>query len=187
MRHIILITNAESKKEFRFLNPLTEKEAKEAFIPNNCRIVKNGDVSNNLILGIPLINDGIIPLIFDTSEAFVEYTPDKRAGNLVLAVSLLITGYCQNSLKTKSKFSLSKACALQERLELLQERAISHNELLKDFLDIERNRKNPFIITDQITLKFEKLKESRSSLLSIVSDVESLLGKKEASVLSEFK
>lgn len=187
MNYILLAKDKETKKEYRFFNPITEDDAKKLFVPKNCRLVKEGDVPAEEILKIPLINDGITPLTFDVSEAFVEYSVDKRAGNIVIAVTLLVTGYCQSGIMKKSSFSASKAEALQERLELLQEKAVQHRDLLNSFIESEKGRENPFVLTDNVIGCYENIKKSKNEMLSAVEDIENLLGSKEVSIISEFK
>lgn len=187
MNYILLAKDKETKREYRFFNAITEADSKKIFIPKNCRLVKEGEISTEEILKIPLINDGILPLTFDVSEAFTEYSVDKRAGNIVIAVTLLVTGYCQNSLMKKASFSASKAEALQERLELIQEKAVQHRDLLNSFIESEKCRENPFILTDNVISCYENIKKSKNEMLSAIEDIENLLGSKEVSIISEFK
>jgi len=194
MNLILLITDKTIKKEYRFLNPLTEAEVRDAFIPENCRLIKEGELPFKEIFDIPIINDGLSPLAFDTSEAFIEFSPDKRAGNLLLAAALLVEGFCQSVIKRrksesleKIKSSLLKVAALQERTELLREKSMVHNILLTAFLNEERNRENPFVASEKMMSDLENVKKSKDELISIVSDIEKILGNRELLILSDFK
>lgn len=187
MNYIILVKDKVSNKEFRFLNPLTDEDINKAFIPENCRILKESEISSKDAFEFPLINDGITPLTFDINEAFIEFSADKRASNLILAVTLLISGYCSNKSRLKTINSIYKIKSLQERLELLQEKAASHGSAIKLFSDIEKRRESPFNLTDEVKKAYENLNRSKDEMNSVVKDIEILLGESESSVLSDFK
>lgn len=187
MKYIVLLNDIDTNKQYRFINVFEENEAKKLFIPNNCTLIDEENSNHKEIMEIPIIHDGLCPLLFNPSEAFVEFVVDKRDGNLIIAAALIATGYCQNELKKNTKISNGKALILQERLELLNYKSIAHNLLLVQFKSIENNRENPFDFTIELQKILNKIDHSKDEIISVVNDIENIFGDGKPTILSDFK
>jgi len=170
----------------RFLNVISEKEKETMFIPENCYLVKEGEVSSQNIMKLPFVHDGIMPLFFDLEEAPIKYVIDYSESNIIPSIILLVIGFCKRSEKCPNDFHMMKCIALQERLEHLHVELEKHTKKLKVFTKEESKRENPFILEQDILEKIINLKKSKDRIASSVNDIKNTLGKVEQAVLHDF-
>lgn len=182
MSYLLLLKN-ESKKTSRFLNIISEKEKLRIFIPENCRLVKEGEFSSQKLMELPLVHDGMVPLFFDLEEAPIKYSVDNSDSNIITSIILLIVGFHKRIEKHQNDFYIMKCAALQERVEQLHGEMNIHTKNLENFLKTEAIRENPFILQTNLLNDIEKLKKSKSRIMSIISDIKNILGKVEQKVL----
>lgn len=185
MSYLILLKD-ESGKESRFLNVITEEEKQKMFIPENCRLVKEGEISSENLMKLPLVHDATAPLFFDLEEAPIKYNIDKQDSNMITSILLLVVGFEKRLAKHQDSFHMMKCMALQERIEQLHTEMKIHTKNLENFLYYEITRENPFILQSELLDDIEKLQKSKNRIMSITNDIRNLLGKSEQKVLHDF-
>ncbi len=185
MPYLILLKDV-SGKESRFLNVITEEEKQKMFIPENCRLVKEGEMSSENLMKLSLVHDETSPLFFNLEEAPIKYNVDKQDSNMITSILLLVAGFEKRLEKHQDSFHMMKCMALQERIEQLHAEMKIHTNNLQSFLYYEMTRETPFILQSELLDGIEKLKKSKNRIMSISNDIRNLLGKSEQKVLHDF-
>jgi len=184
MSYLILLKD-EFAKESRFLNVITEEEKQKIFTPENCRLIKEGEISSENLMKLPLVHDTTAPLFFDLEEASIKYNIDKQDSNMITSVILLIIGFYKRVKEHQDDYHMVKCMALQERAEQFHIYMKTHTKNLENFLRIEGLRENPFIFQQNLLNSIETLKESKNKIMSTINDIKNLLGKSEQKVFHD--
>jgi len=183
MKKLIMI-KGDSGNLNRFINPLTEKEWQNLFVPDNAVLFGEGEITNDKIRTTPLIQDGYSPVIFNPEEARIKYMIDGTNALTSVSLMLYVTGYLKRERQSGKAKSLKTAFVL-EWAELFFEVSSKHGELLRKFIRDEKSRDSFFELDEQTNRGIEELNTSRTRIMEVSNDLKQILGRDVARILSE--